>query len=95
MSQTCSFHKTDQCMSNGFLTLWLHVAGDPDSFAGFEEQGVFCTIHSLYSWLEHQGAMKGRPGDLGAKRTRPAHPENRPTVPQRRPRQSLAPGGPS
>jgi hypothetical protein len=57
------------------------------------ELGQFCTLSALMAWCEKQGAIPGaRKGDLQARRPGSrAHPEQRPTVATRRPRQSLNP----
>jgi hypothetical protein len=106
----CTFHKGIVCMANGTLHLQQAVIPGTDAYDeatkvwGIEagegpgafrtEVGHFCTIHALYSWLEAQGAMKGRPGDMTARR--PGSRKNadqRPVVATRRPRASLKPGG--
>ena len=103
----CAWHQSQDCMSNGYLILWqqgekiVPPAESPLSAVeivqlGMDqllERGVFCTIHSLLSWLQDQGAMttpksamtQKRPG--GGRKTA----EQRPTVATRQPRRSLAP----
>lgn len=85
---TCQFHKTETCMENGSLSLWLHTLESE-----VVEQGSFCTLSAVSAWcLRHEGIPGARKGDLGAKRRpRPAHPELRPEVANRQPRRSLAP----
>lgn len=92
----CTFHGNSECMGLGCLTVWQH----PDEEVRLGRSiylGVFCTWSSLMAYADKQGGIPGaRKGDLKARRPGSrAHPEQRPTVPTRRPRQSLAPRRPT
>jgi hypothetical protein len=88
---TCTFHEGSECMGLGCLSLWQH----PDETVAIGRSiylGVFCTLSALQAWCDKQGTVTARKGDLRRGRPpKPKHPELRPEVPNRRPRQSLAP----
>jgi hypothetical protein len=88
----CSFHEGSDCMGVGYLSLWLHP-DDSVTIGRSVYQGVFCTLSALQAWCLKQGAIPGaRKGDLRSRRPGSRqHPEQRPTVATRRPRQSLDP----
>ena len=89
----CTWHKTAECMQNGMLVVQQAPSAVVlDSSATVDDLvpvGLFCTTSALMSWCQAEGAMDSQRNAMGAKRRpRPAHPENRPTVQNRR---SLSP----